>query len=426
MSFKKQLSLKINNKTAKIGIIGLGYVGLPLAIAFSRKKYFVIGFDLDKSKIKKLKKSQSYLGHISNSSLKKIRYGSYFTFKVEVIKKADIIILCLPTPLKNNNEPDLSYLKNTIKNIRKYLIKGQLIIIESSTYPGSTKELLEPIVKKKKFTVGKDFFIGYSPEREDPNNKKFTLEKIPKIVSGYTKDCLGLTKNIYSKIINRVVKVDNIETAEFTKLFENTYRSINIALVNELKILAKKTNLDINQIISAAKTKPFGFQAFMPGPGVGGHCIPVDPYYLNWFANRNKIKLKFIEHAGIINKLMPKWIIKESEKIKKIKRALILGITYKKNISDTRESPAIDFIKILTKKKIKVDYHDPFAQVLKTRKLKKIFKSVNLKNIKNYDIVYLLTDHDCLNYEYIKKNSKLIIDTRNIYKNEINNKIVKL
>jgi UDP-N-acetyl-D-glucosamine dehydrogenase len=237
---------------------------------------------------------------------------------------------------------------------------------------------------------------------------------------------LGLTKNIYSKIINRVVKVDNIETAEFTKLFENTYRSVNIALVNELKILAKKTNLDINKIISAAKTKPFGFQAFMPGPGVGGHCIPVDPYYLNWFANRNKIKLKFIEHAGKINKLMPKWIIKESEKIKKIKQALILGITYKKNISDTRESPAIDFIKILTKKNIKVDYHDPFVQVLKTRKLKKILKSVNLKNIGKYDIVYLLTDHDCLNYEYIKKNSKLIIDTKNIYKKEINNKIIKL
>ena len=346
--------------------------------------------------------------------------------RIKPIQQLDIIILCLPTPLNNKKKPDLSYIKNTIKLITKYLKAGQLLILESSTYPGSTKKLIYPILKKRKFVVGKDYFIGYSPEREDPNNKKYKIHNIPKLCSGYTNSCSKITNKIYSKIIKKTVPISNIETAEFTKLFENTYRSVNIALVNELKILAKKTNLDINQIIKAADTKPFGFQAFEPGPGVGGHCIPIDPYYLQWIANKSKTNIKFIGLAGKINDMMPSWIINQTLKIKKIKNALILGIAYKKNVDDMRESPALEFIKLLKKKKIKTSYHDPYIKTIKSRKFKNQIKSVSLKNIDLYDAVFLITDHDCFDYKYIKRKANLLIDTRNKFKHEIKNKIVKL
>ena len=342
------------------------------------------------------------------------------------IGKIDIIILCLPTPLNKSKKPDLTFIQNTLKSILKYLRKGQLLILESSTYPGSTRELIDPIIKDRKFIIGKDFFVGYSPEREDPNNKKYNIKNIPKLCSGYTKFCSSITNKIYSKIVNKTVKVKNIETAEFAKIFENTFRSVNIALVNELKILAKKYNLDMNQIIKAASTKPFGFQAFEPGPGVGGHCIPVDPYYLQWVADKKKVNLKFIGLAGRINDMMPDWIIKETFKIKKIKKALILGVAYKKNVDDMRESPALDFIKILKTKKIITDYNDPYIKEIKSRKFNYKIKSSNLENLSKYDVVFLITDHDCYDYKKILKKSKLLIDTRNRYKKEIKNKLYKL
>ena len=351
MNFYSTLLNKINKKKARIGIIGLGYVGLPLAIEFAKKKFNVTGFDIDVKKIESLKKNKSYINHISSVSIKQNQKNINFTFNFKNIKKNNIIILCLPTPLTINLNPDLSYIKKTLENIKKYLSEGQLIILESSTYPGSTRNIILPYLKK--FKVGENFFLAYSPEREDPNNKKYKLKDIPKICSGYSKKCFNLTKSLYKQIIKKIVNVSSLETAEFVKLYENIYRSINIGLVNEMKMISYKLNLNIYEIINAAKTKPFGFQPFFPGPGVGGHCIPIDPYYLSWIANKENINTKLIYQAGKINSFMPSWIISETLKVKKIKKTLLIGVAYKKNIDDTRESPALDFINIFNKKKNK-------------------------------------------------------------------------
>ena len=424
MNFKSSLFNKINKKTAKIAIIGLGYVGLPLALQFSKKKFKVFGFDIDKHKIKLLENKKSYIKHINSNIIKKDK-SITFTRKFKKISEVDIILLCLPTPLSKKNTPDLSYIKKTMKNIQKYLRKGQLIVLESSTYPGSTKKTLLPFLKK--FNIGSDFFLGYSPEREDPNNKKFNLENIPKICSGYTDNCLKLSKQLYEKIIREVIKVSNIETAEFVKLYENIYRSVNIGLINELKTVSYKLNLDIYEIINAAKTKPFGFQAFYPGPGVGGHCIPVDPYYLSWIAKENRVRTNLIFYAGKINSQMPNWIISEILLKKKIKKVLLIGAAYKKELDDTRESPTIDFIRIFKKKEIKTDYYDPNVKYLKSRKLNKTYisKKLNEEILKKYDCTIILTDHTNINYDLIKKNANFIVDTRNIYKIK-SNKILKL
>ncbi len=425
MNYKTELLSKIKSNKAKIGIIGLGYVGLPLACSFANKKISVVGFDVDKKKIENINSNISYIKHISNSIIKNCSKNLIATFNFKIINQVDVIILCLPTPVKKNLIPDLSYITSTLKNVKKYLKQGQILILESSTYPGSTKEIILPYLKK--FKVGKNFFLAYSPEREDPNNQKYRIKNIPKICSGYSKNCLTISKKLYEKIIDKVVSVSNLETAEFTKLYENIYRSVNIGLVNELKIISNKLNLDIYEIINAAKTKPFGFQAFYPGPGVGGHCIPVDPYYLSWVAKKNKIKTNLIHHAGKINSQMPSWIINKTLNKKKIKKALIVGIAYKKDLDDTRESPAIEFIKILQKRKIFVNYYDPIVKELKSRNLDDKLKSVELskKTIANYDCVFILTDHSNVNYNLIKKYSKLIVDTRDIYKEKSDN-ILKL
>lgn len=427
MNFKTNLIKNIQKKKVKIGVIGLGYVGLPLVCLFLENKYKVIGFDNDNKKIRNLENKKSYIKHLQNQ-INKINKSNFFpTSNYKFIKDIDIIILCLPTPLKLNKSPDLSYINNTLNLISKFLKKGQLIILESSTYPGSTKKLINPILKRKKFNIGKDFFVGYSPEREDPNNKKFTLVNIPKICSGYTINCNEITGILYKKIVKRIVNVSDIEIAEFTKLYENIYRSVNIGLVNELKIVANKLNLNIYEIINAAKTKPFGFQAFYPGPGIGGHCIPIDPYYLSWIAEKKKVNTNLIYHAGKINSKMPEWIISETLKKIKLNKVLLIGVAYKKEVDDTRESPAIDFIKLLNKKKIKIDYHDPNVKSLKSRKLKKIYhsKPLNKKTLKNYDCVFVLADHKKINYDLIKINSNFIVDTRNVYKKN-DKKILKL
>ena len=328
--------------------------------------------------------------------------------------------MCLPTPLKNNLEPNTMFIDNTMKLIHKFLKPNQLIILESSTYPGCTRKIIFEKYIKKKFKIGNNFFVGYSPEREDPSNKKFSLNSIPKICSGITKNCSLITKILYKKIIKKVVPVSNVETAEFTKIYENIYRNINIALVNEIKIFSKKLNLDIFEIINAAKTKPFGFQPFYPGPGVGGHCIPVDPYYLSWLAKKNNFNLNLIRISGEINRMMPKWIIKNSMKKfnYKMPKVLLIGVSYKRNVDDIRESPSLDFLNIFHKKRISCDYYDPYVKILKSRKLKKIYKSKKLSPsmLKKYDLTYILTDHDKINFKIIKKYSKNLIDTRNRYK----------
>ncbi|MDC3043620.1 nucleotide sugar dehydrogenase [Candidatus Pelagibacter sp.] len=429
MNIKKKLLLKINSKKAKIGIIGMGYVGLPLAINFAKNKFFTTGFDNDLEKIRKLKKNISYIKHVKNKSLVEVKNKFSFSEKLSDIKYLDIIIICLPTPLDKNKNPDLSYIKNTLRKMKKFLTVGKLIILESSTYPGCTRSIMSEILFKTKFKLGNNIFVGYSPEREDPNNKKYNIKNIPKICSGLTKNCSLLTSSIYKKIVNKIVSISKVEIAEFTKIYENTYRSVNIALTNELKILAYKLNIDIHEVIKAAKTKPFGFQAFYPGPGVGGHCIPIDPYYLSWVAKKNKIKTNFIFHAGKTNSKMPRWIVRESLKKNNIKKALIIGVAYKKDLDDTRESPSIDVIKILEKKKIIVDFFDPNVKYLKSRKLNKDKKSkmsLNSSMLRKYDAVYILTDHSNVDYKLIQKNSKLIIDTRNVYSKENEKKILKL
>lgn len=424
MSFYSSLQKKIKKKTAKVAIIGLGYVGLPLALQFSKKKFNVVGFDIDLKKINKLNKNQSYIKHIKNNKIKQFSNKLIFKSEFKYIQDIDIIIVCLPTPVTKKFEPDLSYIKKNLNDLKKYLKKGQLLILESSTYPGSTRNVVLPFLNK--FSVGENFFLGYSPEREDPNNSKYKLENIPKICSGLSYKCLDLVNKLYKQIVNETVIVEKLETAEFVKLYENIYRSVNIGLVNEMKTISYKLNLDIYEIINAAKSKPFGFQAFYPGPGVGGHCIPVDPYYLSWIAQKNNLKSNLIYHAGKINSYMPRWIISKFAS-KNIKRVLLIGIAYKRNLDDTRESPAIKFIKILNRKKIYVDFYDPNVKILKSRQLEKDYISIKLtkNNIKKYDCVVIITDHSNINYKLIKRNAKFIVDTRNVYKDK-NDTILKL
>jgi UDP-N-acetyl-D-glucosamine dehydrogenase len=416
-----------------IGIIGMGYVGLPLGLAFAEKKIKVLGFDLDKKKIGLLKKGRGYLKHINENKIKKAVKSDYLkaTSDFSRLPEADAIIICVPTPLNEHREPDLSYVVDTAKTISKYLRKGQLVILESTTYPGTTDEILKPIFEnavktgKNKFQVGKDFYLAFSPEREDPNNPDFTTAEIPKVIGGVTPECSKVAKALYNQVIVKTVPVSSSKAAEATKLLENIYRSVNIALVNELKMVFNKMGIDIWEVIGAASTKPFGFKPFYPGPGLGGHCIPIDPFYLTWKAREFEISTKFIELAGEINTQQPYYVVeKSSEALNKFKLALngakvlILGAAYKKDIDDMRESPALKLIEIYRERGANVEYHDPLVPILpKTRKYKYDMKSVKLtkEKIKSYDLVVLSTDHSIFDYKYIAANAKLIIDSRNAF-----------
>ena len=424
-SLVKLFTNKINRRKLKIGVIGLGYVGLPLLYAFSKnKRVKVFGFDNDKSKIKKLVSGKSYINYFKKENINEmIRNKAQFTYNFSRIKKVDIIILCLPTPLKKNKTPDMSYINNFLKQNSKYFQKNQAISLESTTYPGTSREIVLPHILKRKFIPGQDFAIIYSPEREDPGNKKFNLSKIPKVVGGLTKNCKDIGSKIYSLLNIKIIPTSSIEIAEFTKILENVYRSVNIGLVNELKMLCSKMNIDIFEIINAAKTKPFGFQAFYPGPGYGGHCIPIDPFLLSWVAKRYNFETKFIKLSGEINSRIITKIEKKIIKIvnKKSTKILILGVAYKKNVDDYRESPALVLMNKLSKRKINFDYYDPHVKMINnSRSLKKIskIKSIKLiyKNIPSYNLVVLITDHDLVNYSKLQKYSKLILDSRGVYR----------
>ncbi len=411
------LKNKIKKKKLQIGIIGLGYVGLPLALNFVNKGLNVIGFDIDKNKTKKI---NSGINYVNASPISK-KFTATDNFKK--IQICDVVIICVPTPLKKNQLPDISYLIQTVRTIKPYLKCGQLICLESTSYPGTTEEQIVSKIKNR-FTVGKNIFVCFSPEREDPGNKKFKNKNVPKVISGHTNNCLKLGKMFYSLAFTTLVPVSSTRTAEFTKLLENIYRSVNIGLVNEMKIISKLMNVNIHEAIKAASTKPFGFKAFIPGPGMGGHCIPIDPFYMSWKAKTLGYNSKFINQAGKINTFMPKWtvlqIVKNLKK-KKINlkkcRVLIIGVAYKKNIKDDRESPAYEIINLLKKQNIKALYHDPFILNIKnTRKFKNLnkYKSIKLneKNLKNFDATIIVTDHDKVNYSKIKRYSKLIFDCR--------------
>ena len=404
-----------------IAIIGLGYVGLPLALNFGKSKNCVVyGFDNDILKLKSILKGKSYLSHINDTEIRNFSSKNYVSKDFSKIKKMDFIILCLPTPLKNNNKPDLSYVKGSLNKIFPYLKKGQALSLESSTYPGTTEEVIIKKLKEK-FIIGKNFYVIYSPEREDPGNK-IKMNAIPKIVAGYSKSCTKIGKSYYSKVFDKVLITESLKIAEFSKILENVFRSINIGLVNEIKIISDKMGIDVFDVIKTASSKPFGFMPFYPGPGVGGHCIPLDPFYLTWKAKKIGLKTKFIELSHEINNDMKNWIVNKIEnnlRTLKNKKIIVIGIAYKKNIDDCRESPSFQIISDLIKKKAKVSYYDPYIKKLPvTRKFNIKLNSIELtrQNLTNNDAVLIHTDHDNINYNLIKKYSKKIFDSRGIFK----------
>ncbi len=416
---------KIHRRDATVGIIGLGYVGLPLAIQFVRSGFTVTGFDLDETKVKSLSEGRSYIKHISDEHLKALTESGSFhaTVNFSELAESDCIIICVPTPLTKQREPDLSYVVNTAVTIAKYLRKGQLVSLESTTYPGTTDTNVREILEKTGLKAGTDFFLAFSPEREDPNNKDFTTRTIPKIVGGYTKECLAVADALYGAIVERTVPVSSTRVAESAKLLENIYRAVNIALVNELKILFDRMDIDIYEVIEAAKTKPFGFQAFYPGPGLGGHCIPIDPYYLTWKAREYDFQTKFIELAGEINTNMPYYVVAKvadglnrQGKCITNSKILILGLSYKKDIDDTRESPSLKLIELLGEKGANVDFNDPYIPQTKKMRmydLKKSSVELTPETIRTYDCVVVATNHSCYDYDLILANSPLVVDTRN-------------
>jgi len=419
---------KIRSRNAAVGIVGLGYVGLPLVIEFCNAGFDVTGFDIDSAKIKKLNEGRSYIGHIPSKTIKGfIKKGGFrASDDFTRIRDMDCIIICVPTPLNKHREPDLTYVINTTERISESLCRGQLIVLESTTYPGTTEELMKPILEGRGLKTGKDYYLAYSPEREDPNNRNFTTRTIPKVVGGVTKKCLERAVALYSAVIERVVPVSSTSVAEATKLLENIYRAVNIALVNEMKMLFDRMDIDIWEVIEASATKPFGFHAFYPGPGLGGHCIPIDPFYLTWKAREFDFSTRFIELAGEINSSMPYYVVHKVIKAlngrsKSIRRAkiLILGLAYKRDVDDTRESPSLKLIELLKGEGARVDYNDPYIpQTPRTRRYDLGMKSVTLteKRLGSYDCVVIATDHSCYDYESIVKNAEMIVDTRNAAK----------
>lgn len=432
MNYKETLLNKIAAKTHTVGIIGLGYVGLPLALEFVSKKIRTIGFDIDETKIPVLNSGKSYIKHITSDRITEAVNSKLFeaTSDFSRLPEVDAVIIAVPTPLNKHREPDLSYVENSAKIVAQYLRPGQLVVLESSTYPGTTDEILLPLMENasrsdQKYVVGEDFFLAFSPEREDPNNPNFNTATIPKVVGGVTPACLEVSQAVYDQIIVKTIPVSSPRAAEATKLLENIYRAINIALVNELKMVFDKMNIDVWEVIEAAKTKPFGFNAFYPGPGLGGHCIPIDPFYLTWKARQYDINTKFIELAGEINTYQPYYVIErcadvlnQHGKALKGSKVLILGAAYKKDIDDMRESPSLKLISLLRSKGAEVDYNDPYIPKLPpTRKYKYEMVSVELtpENLGKYDLVLLSTDHSGYDYTHISSYANLVVDTRNVF-----------
>lgn len=423
---KLELEKKILDKSAVVGIIGLGYVGLPLMIRFVEDSFTVIGFDVDSEKVEKLNQGISYIDHISSDSIKQASEADFIaTIDFSMVEQVDILILCVPTPLNKYRDPDLSYVINTMESLSPFLKKGQLISLESTTYPGTTDEELLPRIEQQGFKVGKDIFLVYSPEREDPGNPNYNTKTIPKIVGGYSQNCTQLGVTLYNQVIDKVVPVSSTKVAEMTKLLENIHRAVNIGLVNEMKLVADKMDINIYEVIDAAATKPFGFVPYYPGPGLGGHCIPIDPFYLTWKAKEYDINTRFIELAGEINTSMPDYVVEKiveilnnNHKSLKGSKILILGIAYKKNVDDSRESPSVVIMDKLIKKGALVNYSDPYIPDFpKKREYNFDLTSVDLSNevLSSYDAVAIITDHDKFDYDQILKNAKLIIDTRGVY-----------
>ncbi|NQU94939.1 MAG: nucleotide sugar dehydrogenase [Candidatus Omnitrophica bacterium] len=431
----KNLKKRIKSKKAKVGVIGLGYVGLPLALSFAKKGFNVIGIDIDKDRIEQLKKRVSYITDVSNAELKSTLNGRNFkaTTDASFIKKLDAVIICVPTPLGKNREPDISYIREAVTKVRDNIRKGQIVVLESTTYPGTTREILLPVLQSTGLKEGRDFYLAFSPERIDPGNEVYKTENTPKIIGGISAKSTAVAKVLYDQVIDEVIPVTSASAAEMVKLLENTFRIVNIALVNEITVLCDKLGLDIWEIIDSAKSKPYGYMPFYPGPGCGGHCIPVDPLYLSWKAKEHGFETKFINLASSVNELMPQYTIDKLERIlakqkKTLNKAkiLVLGVAYKKDVKDLRESPAIDVIKILQAQNAKISYHDSFFPFLK-------ISGINLKRspftkafLRSQDCVVITAAHSSLDYRFLIDNAKVILDTRGILRKIVNTKSRKL
>jgi len=427
---------KINDKSAKVGVVGLGYVGLPLAIEFVGAGYEVIGIDVNETKINSINSGKNYIKDVDDIKLKKAVDEGFLkaTKDFSVVSELDTLSICVPTPLNKEKNPDISFIVSVMNEIKKHLHSNMLIILESTTYPGSTRELILPYIKNDNLSLGDNIFLCFSPERIDPGNKIYNTGNTPKIIGGITKKCSNLGKELYSKIINDVIIVSSPETAEMVKLLENTFRAINIGLANEVAIMCEKLGINAWEVIDAAATKPFGFMKFTPGPGLGGHCIPIDPYYLSWKLKTLDYDARFIKLAGEINTQMPMHVINLiSSSLNKNKKSingsniLIIGVTYKKDIDDCRESPALDVIELLEKAGSVVSYYDPYVPKLDFNNVKlNGISNLNNEFISKIDACVILTDHSNIDYKILLDNNKLIIDTRNVFPNIKNNNIQRL
>lgn len=425
------LLARIESATVRVGIIGLGYVGLPLARAFSDRGITVLGFDVDPLKVDRLKRGESYIGHIPDAVIRAMRdHGFDATVDFQRLDEPDVIIICVPTPLTDSRDPDLSYIINSTKAIAARLRPGQLVVLESTTYPGTTREVMLPLLSATGLKPGVDFFLAFSPEREDPGNPQFSAPTIPKVVGGLEPASLKLAAALYSKVVVRVVPVSSPEVAEACKILENTYRSINIALVNELKMIYAKMGIDVWEVIEAARTKPFGFQAFYPGPGLGGHCIPIDPFYLTWVARKHGLATQFIELAGEINTSMPAYVVgKVTDALNDLCRAVkgskitLLGMAYKKDVDDPRESPGFELMSLLLEKGADVEYNDPFIPNLPSMRhyphLKMASRELTAEYLQSRDCILIATDHSSYDWNWIGRHARLIVDTRNAMKRVI-------
>jgi UDP-N-acetyl-D-glucosamine dehydrogenase len=425
LSLADELAHRIENRTATVAVVGLGYVGLPLAETFAWGGYPVLGFDIDTDKVAKLNRGQSYIGHICSERIHELINSGRFeaTSDPRRFAEADAVIICVPTPLGEAREPDLSYIVNTAVTLRPHLRAGQLIVLESTTYPGTTEDLLQPLLEESGLKAGPDFFLAYSPEREDPGNRDFATRNIPKVIGGLDEASRRLAVALYEPIVEGVVPVSGTRVAEACKILENTYRAVNIALVNELKGVFTAMGIDIWEVIAAAKTKPFGFQAFYPGPGLGGHCIPIDPFYLTWVARRYGINTRFIELAGEINTAMPQYVLErvadalnDDGKAVKGSRVCVLGVAYKKDVDDPRESPAFTILELLERKGALISYADPHIPTLPLMRHHRLHldsQPLTPEFLAEQDCVIIVTDHSAFDYDLIVENTQLVVDTRN-------------
>jgi UDP-N-acetyl-D-glucosamine dehydrogenase len=424
-SLAEELATRIEERAAVVAVLGLGYVGLPLAETFAWAGYPVLGYDVDAAKVDRLQRGESYIGHICPERIAELIGGGRFeaTCDARRFAEADVLIICVPTPLGEGREPDLSYIVKTGQALRPHLRPGQLIVLESTTYPGTTEEVLRPILEKSGLRAGRDFFLAYSPEREDPGNRDYATRNIPKVVGGLDEVSLRLALSLYEPVVDGLVPVSSMRVAEATKILENTYRAVNIALVNELKGVFTAMDIDVWEVIDAAKTKPFGFQAFYPGPGLGGHCIPIDPFYLTWAARRHGLNTRFIELAGEVNTAMPLYVVDRiaealNDACKPVNgsRVCVLGVAYKKDVDDPRESPAFEILELLQKRGAAISYSDPHIPTLPQMRHHEIeldSQPLTREFLAAQDCVVVVTDHSSVDYQAIVDQSRLIVDTRN-------------